>query len=497
MRTNTRTLARIGAVAAAALLGALLGAGPALAAEIGANDDTGKYAEDGGTAFFQRMARLGLKQTVMTVRYLPAEPNTIQGKAFLDKAVPEATGHGLRVVFAVYPYPPRARARTAAEISGFADYAARLAREYPQVRQFVIGNEPNQPAFWRPQLSARGKVLSAPAFGRYLAAAYDALKAVDRTINVVGVGLSPRGNDMPAARSNVSASPVQFLAALGAWYRRSGRAEPLMDGLGFHPYPRASSHALTRRYDWPNAGFANLGRIKQAFWDAFNGTGQPTTVEGLKLYLNEVGWQVDTSGREGYTGLENVAVTSEAKQAAIYRDLVKRASCDPDIAEVNFFGFYDDEIRDVGFQAALHRVDGSARPSAGAVAAAIRRVAARPCAKPVRWRPAAAVEGASLRAPRIQRSGSVRTIVGAKEGASAIVCLVAGEPGARRIASPASLARLAVAPCWRGQLTPRFGRSVKLDVPLALRGQVVVAARISSRANPSRAAVLFGTPTGP
>jgi hypothetical protein len=88
--------------------------------------------------------------------------------------------------------------------------------------------------------------------------------------------------------------------------------------------------------------------------------------------------------------------------------------------------------------------------------------------------------------------------VGAKEGASAVVCLVAAEAGARRsIASTASLLRLAVAPCWRGKLTPRFGRSVKLDAPAELRGRVVVAARLSAQANARRFAVLFGAPTGP
>jgi hypothetical protein len=486
------------AVLAAAAAGLAILAGTAPAANVGANDDTGKYAEDGGGAFFERMSRLGLKQTVMTVRYLPSEPETIQGRPFLDKAVPEATRQGLKVVFAVYPYPPRAIVHTRFGARAFGAYAARLAREYPQVTQFVIGNEPNQPAFWRPQLSASGKALSAASFGRYLAAAYDALKAVDDGITVVGVGLSPRGNDLPRAKSNISTSPVRFLGALGDWYRKSGRRKPLMDGFSFHPYPRAATQPLTQRYAWPNAGFADVARVKQALWDAFHDTPQPTTIDGLQLYLNEVGWQVDTAGREGYSGLENVSVTTEAKQAAIYRELVERTSCDPDVAEVNFFGFYDDEIRDLGFQAALHRVDGTARPSAAAVAKAIRRTEARPCRKPVEWLPAIAVDGASLSTPRVQRSGAIRTLVGAKEGARGVVCVIAAEPGARRdVASVASLLRLAVAPCWRGPLTPRFRRLVKLEVPVAMRGRVTVAARIRANANPSRSSVLFERPVGP
>lgn len=496
MRTNTRTRTLAALATAALALGALAGA--ASGAEIGANDDTGKYAEDGGGFFFKRMATLGLKQTVMTVRYLPEEPGTIQGKAFLDKAVPEATRQGLKVVFAVYPYPPRAIVKTRYEARAFAAYAARLAREYPDVRQFVIGNEPNQPAFWRPQLTARGRVLSAASFGLYLAAAYDALKAVDEQLTVVGVGLSPRGNDLPTARSNVSSSPTRFLDALGRWYRKSGRSKPLMDGFSFHPYPRAATQPLMQRYAWPNAGFADLARIKQALWDAFHGTAQPTTAEGLRLYLDEVGWQVDTDGREGYSGFENVSVTSEATQAAIYRDLVERASCDPDVAEVNFFGFYDDEVRDLGFQAALHRVDGTPRPSARAVQKAIRRTEGRPCAKPVRWRPATTVLGASLSRPRVQRSGAIRALVGAKEGAQGVVCAIPSERGARRdIASTATLLRRAVAPCWSGTLTPRFRRSVRLEIPPALRGRVVLAARLTASANAGRAAVLLKQPTGP
>ncbi len=496
MRKNTRSHNVVVALAAAAAL--LVCAAPAGAADIGANDDTGKFAEDGGSAFFERMTAIGLKQTVMTVRFLPGEPDTIQGKAFLDKAVPEATGRGLKVVFAMYPYPPRALVRTQAEVRAFADYVTVVARTYPSVKQFVIGNEPNQPAFWRPQLSKAGVVLSAPSFGRYLAAAYDALKEIDTDIHVVGVGLSPRGNDNPAARNNLSTSPVRFLGALGAWYRRSGRTEPLMDGLAFHLYPRAATDALLRRYDWPSAGYADLGRVKQAFWDAFHDTAQPTTVEGLQLYLNEAGWQVSTVGYEGYEGFENVPVTTEKKQAAVYAELVRRVSCDADVAEVNFFGFYDDATRGSGFQAALHRVNGTPRPAAAAVAKAIARTQSRPCAKPSTWTPATKVSGAGMSTPKVQRSGAVRTLVGAKEGARAVVCLVRAESRSKRlVASVRSLLARSLTPCWRGRLTPKFRLTAKLDVPERLRGHVAVAAVISAQANPSRGSSFVRLPTGP
>ncbi len=198
---------------ASVLVAALLtGASAGVAADVGANDDSAKFEADSGAALYVRMAGLGLRQTVIGVRFVPSDALTIQDKALLDRAIASATDAGLKVVLAVYPYPPREIESGLGSPSLFASYVGVLASIYPQVRQFVIGNEPNQPAFWRPQFDATGVNLSAPRFGPYLAAAYDTLKAVDPTISVIGVGLSPRGNDRPTARSNISTSPVRFLA---------------------------------------------------------------------------------------------------------------------------------------------------------------------------------------------------------------------------------------------------------------------------------------------
>jgi hypothetical protein len=409
--------------------GLVLGCGhAAFAADIGVNDDTGKFAADGGTEFFTRVAALGLRQTVMTTRFLPADPTTIQDGPSLDRAVPEANTQGVRVSLAVYPFPPSELDGGRSTPEAFAAYVTLVAQRYPAVRQFIVLNEPNQPAFVRPQFDAAGKNVSAATAGRYLAAAYDALKAIDPAIKVIGIGLSPRGNDRPSAPSNVSTSPVRFLAALGSWYRSSGRTLPLMDGFSFHPYPNQATDPLDRGYVWPNAGFADVQRIKQALWDAFHGTPQPTTVSGLKLYLDEVGWQVDTSTHDGYEGVESVRVTTEVEQAAIYAQLVRSAACDPDIAEVNVFGFYDDVPRDRGFQAALNRVDGSPRPSATAVQAAIADTAGGCFAHPSVWRPAAGVVGVSK--PLVTPvAGAVRVEVAALEGASAVVCVLPGRLG--------------------------------------------------------------------
>jgi hypothetical protein len=399
----------------------LAGASVAIAADVGANDDSAKHAADGGAAMYDEMAALGLRQTVIAVRFRPREALVIQDKPQLDRIIPTAHRAGLRVVLAVYPYPPREIEAGFGNPTLFASYVAAVARVYPEVRQFVIGNEPNQPAFWRPQFTRSGANASAAAFGRYLAAAYDSLKAIDPGLEVVGIGLSPRGNDKPKAKSNISTSPVRFLRALGAWYRASGRSRPLMDAFSFHPYPNKATDPLERGYGWPNAGFVNLDRVKQALWDAFEGTAQPTTLNGLRIHLDEVGWQVDTSRRAGYQGRENVPVTDEVTQAAIYGDLIRRSACDPDVHEVSFFGFRDDGLR-TGFQAALQRADGTQRPAVAAVRTAIAETASGCAGAPRVWSPVQEVLGAVAEL-RVSSGGTVQAVIAAAEEARATACV--------------------------------------------------------------------------
>lgn len=461
---------RLLAAATASVIALLGGASPAAAVDVGANDDMARYQDDRGAAMFAQMRALGLTQVVIGVRHTPSDPLAIPGRESLAEAVETATAAGLRVVLAIYPYPPREIEAGVGTPALFAAFVKQVATAYPQVRHFVIGNEPNQPAFWRPQFDRSGANVSAGAFGAYLAAAYDALKAVDRSLTVIGVGLSPRGNDKPSARNNISTSPIRFLRALGAWYRASGRQRPLMDAFSFHPYPNRATDPLERGYAWPNAGFVNLDRVKQALWDAFHGTAQPTTLNGLQIHLDEVGWQVDTAARDGYWGEENVPVTDEATQAAIYAELVRRVACDPDVASLSFFGFRDDGLR-TGFQAGLQRLDGSERPAAGAVRSALAE-AARGCpSAPVTWRPTTGVVGTAVAVRTRRRAITARVAAG--EDASAAVCV-------------RPVAAVAPASCRTVALAGMRPVLVSLAVPRSLRGPVEVAVELTAEANASR-----------
>lgn len=482
--------------ALAAAVALLATAGTAAALDWGATDDTGKYLGGEGAPFFQAMRRVGLTVNTMTLHYDPARRTESSEAQAVERSLPVAARQGVRVVLRLYPARPTALGGDAASARRFAAWAAGVARRYPNVRTFVIGNEPNQPRFWRPQFDRRGRPLAPAAAGRILAAAYDALKRVDPRIRVVGLGLSSRGNDRPFARSNASISPVRFLAALGAWYRRSGRTRPLMDALAFHPYPPSSLSSPARRYEWPNAGLADLGRLRLAFWDAFRGTAQQTPAEGLPVLLNEVAWQVDTSAHEGYTGEERVPVTSEARQAAVYADVVRRASCDPGVGGLSFFSFFDQRERE-GMQGGLFRVDGTPRPSADAVAAAIAR-GARACGAAARpWRPAGRVVGGKVFFAERWRGGCYGT-QGAKR-----LCLTAGENARYAIAAfPAGTPRAAIARALaRGRgatrgLVKAYGRPSFAVRPPAAGGPWVIGVRLAAAANPARTTLAVSRPIG-
>jgi len=364
------------------------------AVEFGANDDTGKFLAGGSASYFGQMAAAGLRQNVMTLKWDPAAPMTIPDKVFLDGALPVAQAAGIKVVFALYGAKPTTFTGDGGNAEAFGAWAGQVARTYPSVKTFIVGNEPNQPRFWRPQFDASGQQASAAAFGPVLAATYDALKAVDGANQIAGVGLSPRGNDRPDAPSNISTSPVRFLKALGIWYANSGRTRPMMDALSFHPYPNANTDTLSSGYAWPNIGLANADRLKQAIQDAFGGTSHPTVRSGLKLFYDEVGWQVDTSGNAAYAGSENVPVTTEANQAEIYGQIARQVACDPAISAVNIFGFVDEGDRGAGFQAGLVRKDGTPRPSLNTFRDAI---AAGCSGDQVAWSAATGVVGAGAK----------------------------------------------------------------------------------------------------
>ena len=486
---------------------ACAGAGAARAAlDVGVTEDAGKTG-DGGVSFFATLNDVGLKVNRVSVNWDAANPTTIAGEAELAAWLPQAQAAGTRIIFAVAPLHAQDITANSAARGQFATFLTQVATAFPSVKDYVIGNEPNQPRFWLPQFSSAGKPLAAAQFLPVLAASYDVLKAVDPTINVIGVGLSPRGNDQPFGKSNRSRSPVRFLHDLGVAYRASGRPKPLMDELAFHPYPQPQQGPPSVRYSWPTAGLSNLDRIKQAVWDAFHGTAQPTFAEPgqsssrpLRFDLDEVGWQVAPLPALAslYTGVETpgTKLVSEDDQAAYYRDTVTLAECDPGVRMLSFFHLVDETDLD-RWQSGLERADGSHRPSYDAIKQTLAQTHGSCPTKPAVWRHLTAVTLPSAAWGSLKRSPSKRSRWSFRAAAGEEANFKAGifKAGPSKAALGKRLAAGRPKPVLLAKgVIKATGRLVYFPARRLKPGRYVYAIRMTATMNSSRASVLVSRP---
>lgn len=314
----------------------------------GVTDDSSKYADDGGTWFYEQLSGASLTENRWSLAWDPSQPTAITELPFLERAAPKAEAAGIRISLALY-----SSVASQHDPAGFCAWAGKVASTVAPwgIDDFIVWNEPNTRLFWVPQKNAAGKDVAAAAYEQLLATCYDAIKAANPLARVIGMGLSPR------ASTPASTEPLRFIRDVGRAYRATARSspaggKPLMDQLAIHPYPNPSSPTDSPDVGYPNPlryGIPNLGRVKQAVYDAFNGTAQPTTVstrKPLTLRIDEVGWQVNTSGLPGYYGVENVKTVSEQQQAAYLKEMIEKYfACDPSVTDVLLFLLQDEPNR--------------------------------------------------------------------------------------------------------------------------------------------------------
>jgi hypothetical protein len=469
--------------------------------DVGITEDVGK--SDGGASFFAKLSDLGVKENRVSIIWNPSSSNAIGGQNEIDAWMPQSQATRTRIVFSVASQGGT-DLYTASAKAQFVAFVQRVARSFPDVKDFVIGNEPNVNAFWRPQYDGKGKALAAASYEQVLAGSYDALKAVSPTINVIGVGLSPRGNDQPHAKSNPSRSPVRFLNDLGVAYRASHRKKPLMDELAFHPYPAKNTDSPKVGYRWPNAGLPNLGRIKQAFWDAFHGTAQPTFAESgvktfgppVKFVLDEVGWQVAPLPQLAglYFGKETDTPVSEATQAQYYSQSIILAECDPSVRLLSFFHLVDE--RDLNrWQSGLERADGSRRPAYDAVKQTIAKTGGTCQGKSVKWRHTNAVVSPVAAWGNLRKAQSVkRARWSFRAGAGEQATFRAGifKAGSTKAVLKKRLAMVRPGALLNASGTVKAtGTFVNFPRRRLRPGRYIYAIRMSASMNPKRVSVLF------
>jgi len=283
----------------------------------------------------------------------------------LKTAVDAAVAEDIRPVVAVYSFSGDTPLSDA-DREEYAAFAASIPRQLPDVRDVIVGNEPNLNLFWMPQFDAAGGDAAAVAFEQLLARTYDALKEVDEDVNVIGAGLSARGSDDPNA-SRQTHSPTAFILDLGRAYRASGRDRPLMDMVSIHPYgetarvPPTLAHPRTT-----TIGFADYDKLVRLLGRAFDGTAQAGST--LPIVYGEYGVETAVPPEKAhlYTGTEPASTVDEATQARYYREAIDLSSCQQNVRMLFIFHVTDE--RDLrGLQSGPRYADGSPKSSFDAV----------------------------------------------------------------------------------------------------------------------------------
>ena len=369
-----RRRALLASLAALAFPGSALAGGPTMM--VGATHDVAKQSNTTlAQAEIVRAKAAGFDAVRLTHNWLPGQTAPVESElAPLRNAVFAASANRLKVLLVVSHPGSRTTPLTDEHRTQFAQFAAAVARAVPYVRHFTIGNEPNLNRFWLPQFGANGENVAAPAYLQLLAVAYDALKAVDEDILVLGGALSPRGSDNPALTRHTH-SPTKFIRDMGVAYRASGRTKPVMDALSINPFADNSSVAPTVAHPRSTSiGVADYGKLVKLLGEAFDGTPQPGTA--LPIYYGEFGVESTPPATKTalYTGAEPTTTkpVDEATQARYYKQAVQLAFCQPTVAGIFVFHAVDDASRP-GWQSGVYYPDKTAKTSLAGVKQAARQ----------------------------------------------------------------------------------------------------------------------------
>ena len=290
----------------------------------------------------------------------------------LGNAMKAAQFTGIRVILSLYPFGSSVTPLTDKDRLDFTQFAADVAKRYPLLHDFIVGNEPNLNRFWLPQFGGSGEDLAAPAYGLLLAETYDALKVVRPHSTVYGGALAPRGVDKPGTGRDTH-SPTTFIADLGAAYKTSGRQIPIMDAFAFHPYPETSSTGPN--FPHPNGtaiGLADYTKLVGLLGAAFDGTAQKGST--LPILYDEFGieTQIPPAKAALYTGTEPATTkpVDEVTQGQMYLQSLQMTFCQPNVMGLLLFHVQDEPALSA-WQSGEFYVDGSPKTSLYPVRSAV------------------------------------------------------------------------------------------------------------------------------
>jgi hypothetical protein len=339
---------------------------------VGAADDVVKQPTEAAAKVEMDKAKLaGLDAVRITQTWRTGE-RALPESALepLTNAIDAAQFTGIRIILSLYPFGSSVTPLTPEAQGDFAAFAADVATRFPVVHDFIVGNEPNLNRFWLPQFGPDGEDVAAPAYEQLLATTYDALKAVRPHATVYGGALAPRGVDRPNTGRDTH-SPTAFIADLGAAYRASGRALPIMDAFAFHPYPETSSTGPDLPH--PNStsiGLADYDKLVGLLGAAFDGTAQRGS--SLPILYDEFGIEsvIPPEKADLYTGTEPSTThpVDEATQARMYQQAMGMVFCQKTVLGLLLFHFID-EASLPAWQSGVYYADGTPKTSLPAVRA--------------------------------------------------------------------------------------------------------------------------------
>ena len=267
---------------------------------------------------------------------------------------------GIRIVATVMNFGSKTTPLTLAARVQFARFAADLVRRVPSIREYIVGNEPNLNRYWLPQFTPSGGDAAATAYTQLLARTYDAMKAADPTVFIIGGSLAPRGIDRPGTGRDTH-SPTAFIRDMGTAYRALKRPRPIMDGLSLHPYGESSSTPPTLVHaSGTSLGLSDYDKLVALLGQAFDGTKQ----RGTKLPIVYDEYGVDSQiplAKRGFYGGREPATTrpvSEGVQAAYYREALDLAACQPTVRGFLIF-HVTDETDYNRWQSGVYYADGT------------------------------------------------------------------------------------------------------------------------------------------
>jgi hypothetical protein len=316
----------------------------------------------------------GFEGVRITQVWTPGQTTLSPGDAaVLENVAAAAKLDGIEVIASVLNADAKTAPLTDQDQADFAAYTASLVTTVPAIRHVIVGNEPNLNLYWLPQFDANGGDAAAAAYESLLARTYDAVKAADPAVEVIGGAVSPRGNDKPDG-IRLTHSPTTFIPDLGAAYRASGRTEPIMDAFAFHPYEDNSSIEPIKGLNpkSTSVAIADYGKLVALLGRAFDGTAQPGSQ--LPIYDDEFGVQTQIPPAKAalYTGVEPAQTkpVDEATQGRYYREAIQLAFCEPTVKGLFLFHSVDESDLHA-WQSGLYYPDGTAKASLPAVRLAI------------------------------------------------------------------------------------------------------------------------------